>query len=113
MGDLTRLLTESIILSMLSNALMTASSMLVGEAVGLDLSIYDYQLLSGVIQIGMLIPAGVAGLGAKDLSVVAFLSLVPTTKALSVTYAISLYPLTLAFAFAGALATLMQKDRQN
>jgi len=84
LGEITLLMT----LAIGGNFLATLQHLAIGQAVGLDLSVWVYAWLRGIILIAAIIPVSVSGLGIREVGVVGVLIFYAVPEELALAYSL-------------------------
>lgn len=94
-------LVYNLLLSFAFQGLLALRYFLVAYVCGFSLSVSEAVLASAIVQVATIVPIGVAGLGIKDVSYVAVLTVMGVQAPTAVAASLSAYPITVIFGLLG------------
>jgi len=91
----------NLLLAIIFQLVNASASYALGLIMHMELNFWDFCLLTCLIQLVMLLPLSIAGIGAKDVSVVALLGLAGISNEKALAFSLIGYPVILLFVFVG------------
>lgn len=99
------------VLSILAKFVVTVSFLLVGSAIGLDITLVAHLALHSMVELVQMLPVTVLGLGTREVSVVYMLGELGVTQESALAFSLTVFALRVVAVLAGGLLALARSVR--
>lgn len=101
------------ILSVIFQLLIVIPFVILNNLMELNLNIFDYLIISSVIQILIILPLSIGGLGLRDLSIISIMNLANISNENALIFSLIGYPIILFFVFIGGILIIMKPNTKE